>query len=48
MSLFSRLNAEAESFCQSNGLLELFESGVAVAFSGGADSVFLLHFIFSL
>ena len=48
MSLFNRLNAEAESFCQSNGLLELFESGVAVAFSGGADSVFLLHFILSL
>ena len=48
MSLFDRLSAEAESFCRSNKLLPLFESGVAVALSGGADSVFLLRFVFRL
>ena len=45
MSLFESLCGEAESFCQASGLLPLFEKGVAVALSGGADSVFLLHLI---
>ena len=48
MSLFNDLCEQTESFCRSSGILPLFDAGVAVALSGGADSVFLLYFISAL
>ena len=37
--------AEAERFCQENHLFALMQKGCVIALSGGADSVFLLHFL---